>query len=258
MHASRSGTHISGAERLLEQPDIAEEELLKMLRRAWDHPRGRADEISLQVEEVAASLVMKGRLLDLSGFRVDNWEQGRSLAQSLLAEAGVAPNVATEAMSVLHHGAAPGGVSMRGAMLVDADTGARLETNHARGVRVSRMDVCQSLREKLSRQLAMFGLDRPQVVEALTLASKVSSTSQVLAELCWSDDPDYTAGYVASSAGYRRITQLKPLGEERGGRVFFIRSGAGCVADLVDFLERTPYLFTELGQIEEMRQWKGC
>ena len=33
--------------------------------------------------------------------------------------------------------------------------------------------------------------------EALVLASKVQSAEGIVGELCWSDDPDDTIGYVA-------------------------------------------------------------
>lgn len=255
MHASAKGRHLSGAERLLEEPALVEAELVAMLQRALAHPRGRADSISLRVEEVASQRVASGRLLDLSGFMVERWQEGRTLAAQLLADAGVSGQAVTLAMAALTAGAAPDGSSMRGAMLVDACTGSRLEQDRYRGVRVSRMDIRSGLRAELQRQLGVYGLDRPQVVEALILASKVSAAPEVIAELCWSDDPDYTAGYVASAAGYQRISQLKPLGDERGGRAFFLRPVVSDLARLVDYLQKTPYLIDQLGSISEMRPW---
>ncbi|PLX89288.1 MAG: 6-carboxyhexanoate--CoA ligase [Desulfuromonas sp.] len=255
MHATAKGQHLSGAERLLEESPLVEKELVGMLQRALTHPRGRADCISLKVEEVVPEQVVSGRLLNLTGFRVERWQEGRDLAERLLAEAGVAAPAVAGAMAALTAGAAPDGNSMRGAMLVDACTGERMEPDRARGIRVSRMDIRSSQRAELRRRLAGSGLDRPQVVEALILASKVSAAAEVVAELCWSDDPDYLAGYVASASGYQRISQLKPAGEERGGRAFFIRPAGLDLAGLVDYLQNTPYLIEQLGSISDMLPW---
>jgi 6-carboxyhexanoate--CoA ligase len=62
----------------------------------------------------------------------------------------------------------------------------------------------------------------------------------VLAELCISDDPNYTTGYVASRRfGYVRIPCIKRKGSPCGGRVFFIQEEAD-VKKIVEYLERTP------------------
>ena len=54
------------------------------------------------------------------------------------------------------------------------------------------------------------------------MASKVASAVGVVAELCWSDDPEYVSFYVASAKyGYKRIPVLKEYGNPIGGRVFF-------------------------------------
>jgi 6-carboxyhexanoate--CoA ligase len=71
----------------------------------------------------------------------------------------------------------------------------------------------------------------------------------VIAELCWSDDPEYTAGYVASpKGGYLRIPQLKARGDIYGGRAFFLAAGSDPLA-AVNFLEQTPFLVTDVGHV---------
>ncbi|HEX9778801.1 MAG TPA: 6-carboxyhexanoate--CoA ligase [Geopsychrobacteraceae bacterium] len=255
MHASLDGRHLSGAERLVTQPAAVEEQLLGMLQRALCHPRGRADRISLRVDEIPGAERVAGRLLDLSEAPVASWQQGRRQARQLLTEAGVSRQAADRSLAALANGAAPDGSSMRGAMLVDARSGARLEPDRARGIRVSRMDLTPAARTRLRQLLAAHGLDNPHVIEALILASKVISAPGMVAELCWSDDPDYQAGYVASAAaGYRRITLLKPAGEERGGRAFFVRPGVDKLADLIRYLERTPFLIDRIGTISRELQ----
>ena len=109
---------------------------------------------------------------------------------------------------------------MRGAMLLDAVTGRRVDGLGARGVRVSKMD-CDNA-GLYEAKLVEKGLLGDHVREALVLASKVASAAGIVAELCWSDDPEYVTGYVASPKyGYRRIPIMKDYGNPVGGRVFF-------------------------------------
>ena len=120
--------------------------------------------------------------------------------------------------------------SMRGAMLVDAITGERLDTGD-RGVRVSHMDSFDS-----------YALgDNEHMREALVLASKVQSADGIVGELCWSDDPDYTVGYVACNGVYHRLPNMKEFGSDIGGRVFFVRSDIDSES-VIEYLERTPVL----------------
>ena len=120
--------------------------------------------------------------------------------------------------------------SMRGAMLVDAITGERLDTGD-RGVRVSHMDSFDS---------HALG-DNEHMREALVLASKVQSADGIVGELCWSDDPDYTVGYVACNGVYHRLPNMKEFGSDIGGRVFFVRSDIDSES-VIEYLERTPVL----------------
>lgn len=256
MHAARAGKHLSGAERLAGEEEL-ETLAGTLLRRALDHPRGRAEEIRLIVEALQPSAVRCGRLPDLSTVTVTDHRQGREAALAVLAEAGAARDAARSALETLAAGAAPGGVSMRGAMLVDASSGERLEPDRARGVRASRMDLSPAAAKRLRTGLTALGLDNPHVREALVLAAKVLSTPGIVAELCWSDDPDYTAGYVATPLhGYLRFPHLKPLGEQRGGRAFFIRPEAD-LDEVIRYLERTAFLVEEIGALDGARAWEG-
>lgn len=256
MHSRREKRHLSGAERLVGPADLAAA-AAAMVRRALGHPRGRAEEIRLAVDLVPPTGIRRGRLLDLRTFRVRDYQQGRGAARCLLQQAGVAEAAVTAAMDWIAQGAAPDGRAMRGAMLIDAESGARLEADPARGVRVSRMDLTADAEAELRTRLAERGLDNPHVREALVLASKVLAAPEVLAELCWSDDPDYTAGYVASrSFGYVRFPQLKPRGEERGGRAFFVHGAGLDRAGLVAFLEHAVLLIDRIGTIGGAEDWR--
>jgi 6-carboxyhexanoate--CoA ligase len=256
MHAEAFGRHLSGAERLAAEEDL-EHLAASLLRRAVTHSRGRAEAVRLTVEALAPGAVDRGALPDLRTISVSDFRQGRRAALRLLAEGGVSVRAAGEAMETLAAGAGPGGESMRGAMLVDAQSGRRLEPDPARGIRVSRMDLAPAAEKELRRRLQRLGLDNDHVREALVLAGKVLLAPGVVAELCWSDDPDYTAGYVATPrGGYVRFPHLKPKGEERGGRAFFLRSEGLDLEAAIRFLERTALLFDTIGELRGETPWE--
>ncbi len=249
MHSTREGKHISGAERIVPAAELARAGRA-LLQRALGHPRGPAAELRLSAEAIDPATIRYGRLPDVRTLPVADYLAGRRQAVELLVRAGVGRQAVDRALAALVAGPAPGGVAMRGAMLVDADSGARLEADHARGVRASRMDLTRSADRLLRRRLGRVGLNNPHVREALVLAAKVLATPGIVAELCWSDDPDYPAGYVATVAdGYLRLPHLKPIGEERGGRAFFWRSGVASLEETMTFLERQVLLIDQVGTI---------
>ncbi|MPN40940.1 6-carboxyhexanoate--CoA ligase [bioreactor metagenome] len=129
--------------------------------------------------------------------------------------------------------------SMRGAILMCAATGTRLDNTAERGIRVSRMDITDET--SFSAWLETSQLSNIHVREALVLASKVAAAPDIAAELCWSDDPDYTTGYVASKTQYIRIPHLKSFGSPVGGRIFFVSPGSD-IDNLITYLEEQPVL----------------
>jgi 6-carboxyhexanoate--CoA ligase len=111
---------------------------------------------------------------------------------------------------------------MRGAAVLDARTGERLDPNPSRGVRASRFDYATEIRDAVREALTAAGLGHFRTYEALAVATKVI-WSGVTAELCWSDEPAYVAGYVATArAGYVRFPNFKPT-DATGGRIFFVQ-----------------------------------
>ncbi|CQR72276.1 6-carboxyhexanoate--CoA ligase [Sporomusa ovata DSM 2662] len=229
----KGGKHISGAERLVRQeqlPAVA----AAMLRRALFHSRGTADFINLTVETVLKENIQAVACLPIATVAVPSIAAGRVAAQVELIKAGVAPAAVAAGIKAL----AGLKESLRGAMLVDAQTGVRLD-NGERGIRVSRMDIAdeQAYLCWLSRQ----GHSNIHIQEAVVLASKVMSASGVAAELCWSDDPEYVTGYVATPTLYIRFTQLKPYGSPIGGRIFFIKENTD-LEQLVHYLQYQPVL----------------
>jgi 6-carboxyhexanoate--CoA ligase len=255
MQASLNGHHLSGAEHLSTAEDL-DRLAAGMVKRALGHMRGRAEKIQLTIEEIATDQIDYGILPDLHTYLVDDYHHGRRAAATILHKSGVSPLAIDRAMAAMAAGAAPDGRSMRGAMLIDAISGNRLEPDQARGVRVSRMDLTEQAREELILGLQALGLDNAHVSEALVLAAKVLTTPGIVAELCWSDDPAYTAGYVASvQQGYIRFPHLKPLGDERGGRAFFLAPGEHKLSELIDYLQTKPLLFDRIGQLHRAQPW---
>ena len=251
MRAAQASEHISGAERLAPAEELAAI-ASAMIERAMNHPRGNPASIRLAIDALPASSLRYAPLPDITTVVVTNVEAGRRAARTELLRAGVSPLAVDAAICALTNGAAPHGSVMRGAMLVDAESGERREIDPSRGIRVSRMDLSPAASEALSRSLHGSGRDTSHLREALALAGKVLLSPGIVAELCWSDDPDYTAGYVSSPArGYVRFPHLKEKGDHLGGRAFFYQSSTFNLAALTDFLEKVPVLFTSVGRIHD-------
>jgi 6-carboxyhexanoate--CoA ligase len=254
MRAERDGGHCCGAERIApagELPGLAAD----LVARALAHSGGVPDAVHCRIDRLPAAIPCR-RLPDIRTHEVPDWVAGRSCAQSLLEQAGVAAHAATAALDLLAAGPAPRGRVMRGAMVVDAHTGRRLEDDPARGIRVSRMDLAPQARSAIVASLAAGGLGHPRVIEALVLAGKVLQAPGIVAELCWSDDPDYLTGYVADPRhGYQRITRLKAAGDRYGGRALFVCREKWNRDAFCAYLEREPILFAALGAIMPARPW---
>ena len=228
------GRHISGAERIVSK-EMVKQTTNAMLERAFSHTRGQADFINIVVEKIEEHEVQEVPLLSVHTVLGDDVTAGHYAAQMALAQAGVTPLAAQSGMKALLSLTD----SMGGAMLLCAVTGRRLNDTGARGVRVSRMDIADE--QGFIAFLGDRGINNTHVREALVLASKVAAAPGMVAELCWSDDPEYTTGYVASTAGYVRIPHCKPLGSLLGGRVFFVKPDAE-IDIMIDYLSHQPVL----------------
>ncbi len=233
----KGGRHISGAERILSESGL-EKAVLSMLDRARKHERGRADFINIRVEEVKNEDVIYRQLLSMESLEAANVAEGHAKALAELEKTGVTKESAQKGMAALM--ALPD--SLRGAMVFDAISGERLDGKGQRGVRVSKMDCADS--KHYETDLQKRGLAGEHVREALVLASKVAGADDIIAELCWSDDPGYVTGYVASSSrGYKRIPVMKEMGSPVGGRIFFVKKGTE-LNKLCSYLQEQAVLIT--------------
>ncbi|MCZ7392161.1 MAG: 6-carboxyhexanoate--CoA ligase [Candidatus Methanoperedens sp.] len=248
MRAEKDGKHISGAERITGDHEIFSA-AQSLIDRALSHEKGKPDFINISLEELKIP-IKNITSLPLILTHVRNAAEGRALAGKLLLSLGIPLFCIEKAITLLGNGAA-GGESMRGAMIMNM-SGERLEPDKYRGIRASRMDITEEASAELARSIKDAGLSSyyAYISEALVLATKVASVNGNIAELCWSDDPSYTAGYVASKIGYVRIPHLKPEGDSRGGRVFFVDG-----IDLDSYIhemEKAPVLVNKFGGIKEL------
>ena len=221
----KGGHHISGAERIVKLEEVGAI-AQSLANRALHHSKGTADFINITVDLIPANEITYIDCLQVEEHRAHTIAEAHQLAIDLLQGHDITDVAVQNAIALLK------GLdsSMRGAMLVDATTGKRIDAGN-RGVRVSHMDSFDS--EALG--------DNDHMREALVLASKVQSAEGIVGELCWSDDPDYTVGYVACNGTYHRIPNMKELGSAIGGRVFFVRSDIDRDS-IIEYLEKTPVL----------------
>lgn len=246
MRAEKNRKHISGAEKLVERKKI-QATVSGLVERAVSHEKGEPDLINITVESLKAP-VKKITSLPLILAHARDETEGKLLARKLLIETGIPAVCVEKSISLLEKGPA-NGENMRGAIVMDLK-GNRLEPDSVRGIRASHMDITEEAANKLFNALSGPGLSSyfTYISEALVLATKVASVKGTIAELCWSDDPSYTAGYVASKKiGYIRIPHLKKKGAPFGGRVFFVDNID--IGSYIQEIENSPALINKFSGI---------
>jgi 6-carboxyhexanoate--CoA ligase len=230
-----SDLHISGAEGLYNSAELAGT-VTACIKRVLEHPRGAPDTIVLTIEAITQKPA-DVPLLRVKTLRCASPDRAHNIISEILENTGIARRAATAALKVLTSLRV-----MRGASLITAKTGRRIEPDKERGIRVSRLGMEKAERKKLELRLSGMRINTETVREALILASKTASCPDILAEVCISDDPDYTTGYVSGrEMGYVRIPNMKNPGDMHGGRVFFIRENAERDT-VINYLEKEPVL----------------
>jgi len=237
MRAELKGMHVSGAERLIEEGYL-KQVVQELLRRPKAY-----DKLVITVEKVEKVFLIP-KALTIYSYDFKCVEDGRAFALERLEELGIKRELGQKALELLDKGPNPRGGNMRGAVLMDVQTGERLEPDKERGIRTVRVDWKD--RKAIKQALLKRGIKRKylnRLMDALALATK-NVHCGVLAELCWSDDEDYTTGYVASNLGYIRINPLKELGKPIGGRVYFVKRED--LENLIECLESKAVLIEAL------------
>ena len=251
MRASAGGRHLSGAERLVPADMIADtvQELVARARGKGIDP----DQILVNIDSLQGAFMKSIQALDLAAYTTYDVAACRNAGRQVLQAAGVSLAAIENACMLLDRGPSPSEKTMRGAMLMDALTGERLEPDQERGVRVSRFDWSSEACAAIDRDLTHIGLTHFRTREALSLASKVAYAPGVIAELCWSDDPDYSAGYASSlSTGYVRFSFMKQKGRATGGRAFFVKRDGFDLDALLSYLQEEPVIITRIGNCRQI------
>jgi len=230
--------HISGAEGLYPSSEI-QRVVRKYIERAISHPKGRPDKIILSIEDIKEK-PKEIQSLPVRTVHSQTLAEAKDIAMKLLKASGISEKAIHAALRLIKKG------GLRGASLISAEKAERLEPEKQRGVRVSRLGIDASAFRFLSLGLSKHGINTDTVKEALILASKVISSKEIIAELCISDDPNYTTGYVASKKfGYIRIPHIKLKGSKTGGRAFFVKEGAP-VSKCISYLEKKPVMIKKV------------
>ena len=248
MRAALNGTHVSGAERIINDEHILDvnKDLIQRALTSGILP----DEICITVGSINIDSISYTRSLNINTILAPSCEYAISKSKKITGTIGIPANIIHKAFELLNSGTAPGGKNMRGAIIMDASTGDRLEPDIRRGVRVSRVDYTEEARNILRNKLKINGIYHERVIDALAIATKVSGRTETTAELGWSDNPDYTTGYVSSrESGYVRITNMKGKGSARGGRVFFVKTEGLNLNEYINYLERKPVIIDSIGDI---------
>lgn len=280
----QGGHHISGAERLVIKEEL-EQISSELVHRALTHSKGCADFIRITIDAIPDEAIHRIPCLTIADEQTEGHigeaqpTDGKTAvpttnhetdAPTTNHEATTPPlplssHQQAEALLTTHTAITPVAFrravsqllslpeSMRGAMLVDMRTGQRLDPWGQRGVRVSRMSFADETAAITALNAA--GYSGVHLEEALVLASKVLSAPGVVGELCISDDPDYTTGYVSYGNTYHRLHHMKPVGSPLGGRLFFVDATAD-IAAIKKYLETTvtlvnPPTFSLQGELYE-------
>jgi 6-carboxyhexanoate--CoA ligase len=270
MRASSGGRHISGAERIAPADEVGALSAA-LIGRAIAHENGAPEEIAVTVTSLAGKEIFKFKPLQVinnlpvqtrsasqrtvttktaASGRVNSVVNiSHDIAVSELVKAGVSEIAARSALERISSGASPAGENMRGAMLIDARTGERLDEDRTRGVRARAVDWGQHAIPEVLRAEKELNCVTPHFREALALATKVANAPGAVAELCISDDPRYTTGYAASLArGYCRIASIKEPGCAFGGRAFFVDADKFDMKEYLYYMREAPVLV--IGAVE--------
>lgn len=227
------GIHISGAERLVEPSDVKNISY-DMIQRAMNHSRGNADFISLKIETIRNEDIQYIAPLHVKKAMNEHYHTTKQVLQEQLFESPISESLISSYYEWLLHDNVT-----RGAIIVDVNSGERVDPNRERGIRVSHFDWQKSSIQKWPKNL--LGVYSERRAEAIALASKVAAAGTIC-ELCCSDDPEYTTGYLTYQDKYIQIPNMKKEYSPYGGRVFFIDSTKLDLDRYIHYLEEVPVL----------------
>lgn len=239
--------HISGAESISNEKNL-EKVISLLIKRAFNHPKGKSDFINIKLEEISKEEITYIEPLPVTTVNVDHYLDGFNVVKKILENIGIDQNKSDNIVRLIRSIS-----NMRGAILLDINTFQRLEKDKKRGIRATYMDFEGNDIETLNKSIEK----NSHFLEALTLASKVVSCEQIIGEICYSDDPNYTAGYIASKKhGYVRITKLKDIGNTNGGRIFLYDSSLLNKSKCIEYIENKKIIVKNYIKFNESISYK--
>ncbi|MCC3868958.1 6-carboxyhexanoate--CoA ligase [Terrisporobacter mayombei] len=230
MRSSKDNKHISGAENIIDEENL-EIAVSQLIKRALTHSKGKAENINIKIEKLDEDKITYLEPLKVTTVEVENHIEGFECVKHLLNKLGIDDRKSDKVLKIFKE--AP---NMRGSILLDINTLERLEPDKERGIRVTYMDFENFNTNRLTKESG----HNTHFIEALALATKVINCPCIIGEICYSDDPNYTAGYISSKKyGYVRFPHLKQLGDESGGRIFLYDSSLDNVKDCLEYIEKS-------------------
>lgn len=199
MRASQNEGHISGAETICEASDI-ERMIATYFQKGFQHENGEPDFLNLKIEKVNLPIVQIKALpiIDHSQLKLSQ----------LAASSHISQRAIEVAWRYIRND-----TCYRGAIILDAYSGERIDEFGERGCRTTHFCFKQQREDKIHNE---------RIKDALAIATIFQSNEGVVGELCVSDDLNYTTGYFANHQGYHRLYDLKLKGSREGGRVLFV------------------------------------
>jgi len=232
--SSKEDLHISGGERIVPYDKIEEvsSQLLKRVN------RNNPDFISIKIEKIKEKPIILKNALQIKELEFGDYISANKFAiDTLHKSTGIDRSKIKQLIEKIHLGASPNGTNMRGAMIVNQN-GERIELDKFRGVRTTYVDFID--RERALKNLLKKGFTT-RTLDAILIATKNLFYEDFLAEYCISDEPDYTTGYIAVGNTYYRLKPLKNLGNNKGGRIYFVKNSIN-LQHFYNYLEKTPIL----------------
>lgn len=238
MRASKEGKHISGGERIVKEEDIKH-----VVNQLLNRPK-EFDFINIKIDKLK-KVGYFDKTLDIHTITFEDIKQANDFASQIISDiTGIDTDTVKKYIDLVHTGASETGENMRGAMVVNTD-GKRVELDKNRGVRTTNIDYED--RNNIIQALLEKGFTE-RTADALAIATKNLNSGCILAEYCISDDPDYVFGYVATGRKYIRIYPLKQKGNQKGGRIYFVKKETD-TKKLYRYLEEKSFLIKGLGDI---------
>ncbi len=254
MRAFSGERHLSGGEDLVGRGALAER-LLALTEQGLNSTRNTdriPPSLNIRIEPVEKDSVVRGTLLPVHCLESSSHQETVSFLSATMETIGrreaIDPVPLWSHFRRLIEGSEEG---LSGASFLFP--GGDRWIPEGRGVRVTHFGILPSIRQSLLEEANQHpsGSGR-RFIDALQIASKIQSFPSSLLEICISDNPEYTTGYMAiRNFGYLRLPHIKSAGDPSGGRLILLSKELDEEGqnEVVSFLSRTPVLFTERSQL---------